>query len=352
MSSEERFCLRWNNHQSHLSSVLENFLADSEFVDVTLACDGIKVSAHRLILSACSPYFRDLLKENNSHRTIIVLRDVSHQHVTAILQFIYHGEVKVKQEELADFLKTAESLRIQGLTEQEENNEINNEDYETKEFREKESKESSQNSDHQKNTQIPKNHQSQKRASLDNELNSFPKHQKLNPAVIPQEQKHVNVKQEDLEIVDLENSDFTTYDGDSNGLTKDAISDMDQQDFWTGSGESPIPQPATFPPPNLAQRSTSFSPPSLAQRSFSPPSLAQRSSVKLRSDLIAPIDPLAKAKARGFQLWSNNSSAASQQPSLQNLVNNKPCVCNMCGRRFCYRNQLTEHKKTAHHMDG
>lgn len=337
MSSEDRFCLRWNNHQSHLSSVLENFLTDSEFVDVTLACEGRKVSAHRLILSACSPYFRDLLKENISQHTIIVLRDVSHQHVTDILQFIYHGEVKVAQEELPAFLKTAESLRIQGLTEEDENNEMDSRgSYETKEFRPKEAIESSQKSDHQ-NTQLAKHHTSQKRASpSDNELNSFPKHQKLNPIVMPPEEKHVNVKQEDLEIVDLENPDFTAYDGDSSDLTKEAISDMDQQDFWGGSGETSVPQP------------TSFS----REPSITPPSLAQRSSVKLRSDLIAPIDPLAKAKARGFQLWSHNPPASPQQPSLQNLVNNKPCVCNICGRRFCYRNQLTEHKKTAHHMDG
>lgn len=33
-----------------------------EFVDVTLACEGQQVAAHKVVLSACSPYFRSLLK--------------------------------------------------------------------------------------------------------------------------------------------------------------------------------------------------------------------------------------------------------------------------------------------------
>ena len=34
----------------------------------------------------------------------------------ALLRFIYHGEVQLEESRLADFLKTADTLQIQGLS--------------------------------------------------------------------------------------------------------------------------------------------------------------------------------------------------------------------------------------------
>lgn len=62
MGDTQHFCLRWNNYQSSITSAFENLRDDEDFVDVTLACDGRSLKAHRVVLSACSPYFRELLK--------------------------------------------------------------------------------------------------------------------------------------------------------------------------------------------------------------------------------------------------------------------------------------------------
>lgn len=62
MGDMQHFCLRWNNYQSSITSAFENLRDDEDFVDVTLACDGKSLKAHRVVLSACSPYFRELLK--------------------------------------------------------------------------------------------------------------------------------------------------------------------------------------------------------------------------------------------------------------------------------------------------
>lgn len=56
--TSQRFCLRWNNHQSNLLSVFDQLLQDESFVDVTLAVDGRNLKAHKIVLSACSPYFQ------------------------------------------------------------------------------------------------------------------------------------------------------------------------------------------------------------------------------------------------------------------------------------------------------
>lgn len=56
----QRFCLRWNNHQSNLLAVFDQLLTSEAFVDVTLAVEGQMLRAHKMVLSACSPYFQVL----------------------------------------------------------------------------------------------------------------------------------------------------------------------------------------------------------------------------------------------------------------------------------------------------
>ena len=62
MVSDQRFSLRWNNYQSQLVRAFESLLDQEDLVDVTIGAEGRKLSAHKVLLSACSPYFRDLLK--------------------------------------------------------------------------------------------------------------------------------------------------------------------------------------------------------------------------------------------------------------------------------------------------
>ena len=63
-ANSQEFCLRWNNYHSSLISSLDTFKNDKDFVDVTLACEGKYLMAHKMLLSACSVYFRELIKVN------------------------------------------------------------------------------------------------------------------------------------------------------------------------------------------------------------------------------------------------------------------------------------------------
>jgi hypothetical protein len=54
----QEFCLKWNNHRSTILSVMDMLLEEESLVDVTLSAEGQFIRAHRVILSACSPYFR------------------------------------------------------------------------------------------------------------------------------------------------------------------------------------------------------------------------------------------------------------------------------------------------------
>jgi len=113
----QQYCLRWNNHQHNLLSVFEDLLHHEAFVDVTLACDGLQLKAHKMVLSACSPYFQSLLYGTPDRHPIVFLRDVRYHEMKALLEFMYRGEVSVDQDNLSSLLKVAEGLKIKGLAE-------------------------------------------------------------------------------------------------------------------------------------------------------------------------------------------------------------------------------------------
>lgn len=57
MGSEQQFCLKWNNHQSTIVAGFDTLLESGTLVDCTLAAEGQYLKAHKVVLSACSPYF-------------------------------------------------------------------------------------------------------------------------------------------------------------------------------------------------------------------------------------------------------------------------------------------------------
>ncbi|KAA0189392.1 hypothetical protein HAZT_HAZT002724 [Hyalella azteca] len=111
------FCLRWNNHRPNLVNVFKELLHHEVLVDVTLAAEGQFIHAHRLVLSACSLYFKELFAVNPCQHPIVILKDFHIADLKTVVEFIYQGEVNVAQERLPNVLKTAESLRIKGLAE-------------------------------------------------------------------------------------------------------------------------------------------------------------------------------------------------------------------------------------------
>jgi hypothetical protein len=114
--SNEKFCLRWNDFESNISSAFRELREDKDFFDVTLACDEEQIQAHKVILSACSPFFRTVLRRNRHEHPLLYLKGVKFSDLVSVLNFMYHGEVNVAQEELNSFLAVAEDLKVKGLT--------------------------------------------------------------------------------------------------------------------------------------------------------------------------------------------------------------------------------------------
>lgn len=113
--STEEFCLRWHNFQSNLLSVFDRLFHDEQFVDVTIACDGHLIKAHKMVLSASSAYFQQMFMLNPCKHPIVIMKDVPLAELRQILEFIYKGEINVQKCDIPQLLVVAEALQIRGL---------------------------------------------------------------------------------------------------------------------------------------------------------------------------------------------------------------------------------------------
>ena len=109
----ERVCLQWNDFHKNIKSVFGNLRGDNDFTDVTLACeDGQQVEAHKVILAASSPFFKNLLSRNRHSHPLIYIREMKYDDLLAIVDFLYRGEANVLQENLDSFLAIAAELQV------------------------------------------------------------------------------------------------------------------------------------------------------------------------------------------------------------------------------------------------
>jgi len=116
-TSKEKFCLKWNDFESNISEAFRELREDKDFFDVTLACDDDQIQAHKVILSACSPFFRKVLRRNKHEHPLLYLKGVKYVDLVSVLSFMYHGEVDISQDDLNTFLAVAQDLKVKGLTE-------------------------------------------------------------------------------------------------------------------------------------------------------------------------------------------------------------------------------------------
>ncbi|CAG2116045.1 unnamed protein product, partial [Medioppia subpectinata] len=115
-----QFSLRHLKHETKVNQSLYAMLVDESLVDVIVSTDGTNIRAHRLILSANSSYFKtlfDSLEANRCQIPIVILKDVPLVDLKAIIEFMYRGEVCVEERHLSSVLKSAELLKVNGLTE-------------------------------------------------------------------------------------------------------------------------------------------------------------------------------------------------------------------------------------------
>ena len=112
----ERFCLKWNDFQSNISKTFEILRSETQLFDVILVGQDLKkISAHRLVLSACSDFFKNIFYSNTQSHPMLYLDGVDSDEINLMLDYIYKGEVKIMQDHLEKFLEVANKFKLEGL---------------------------------------------------------------------------------------------------------------------------------------------------------------------------------------------------------------------------------------------
>ena len=112
----DKICVKWDNPNYCEQGAFQIFRKYNEFSDVTLAFeDGPQLEAHKVILAACTPFFREILKRSKDGHPIVYMRGVRSEDMVAIVDFLYCGEANISQQNLESFLRLADDLKIKGL---------------------------------------------------------------------------------------------------------------------------------------------------------------------------------------------------------------------------------------------
>ena len=118
----EKFNLKWNDFQTNVSRSFGLFRNESYLHDVTLVSDDCKqIPAHKLVLSACSEYFKNILQQTKQSQPLLCLYGMNSIDLQNVLDYVYEGEVRIYQEDLDRFLNVAQKLKLEGLKGQDSN---------------------------------------------------------------------------------------------------------------------------------------------------------------------------------------------------------------------------------------
>jgi len=118
---KEMLRLHCNSFEMNIYNSWQNFQNEDDLSDVTIACDddpSHQIQAHKIILSSFSPIFRNLVRLNPGHKSVLYLRGVKYNELVNIMNFIYKGEVNIVVEDVNNFIALAQDLKIKGLSEE------------------------------------------------------------------------------------------------------------------------------------------------------------------------------------------------------------------------------------------
>lgn len=114
----DQYKIKWRNHNENFVATYTVLRNNKEMFDVTLVAESKELQAHRVVLAAGSPFFHSLFTANNQQerQPIVYLEDMTFSNLQTIVDFMYHGEVIVSQENLAQVLASAKFLKVKGLS--------------------------------------------------------------------------------------------------------------------------------------------------------------------------------------------------------------------------------------------
>ena len=113
--------LNWEGFENHFLNTVRNLIIDDTFSDVTLVShDNKQFKAHKVILTSCSSFFKNILQSTSPYpgQPVLIVLDMDASHLEALIEFIYLGKTNVLENNKEQLFKVAKDLDIFGLCEE------------------------------------------------------------------------------------------------------------------------------------------------------------------------------------------------------------------------------------------
>ena len=114
---KNKYFLRCTDYEFKTIQSFKRLRHEEDFYDVTLVGDDHRqLSAHKMILSSASEYFRDVIKPAAKNGSLMIcLEGTCYEDLEHVLEYIYTGEVQIQQEHVNKFLELGERLKLDGM---------------------------------------------------------------------------------------------------------------------------------------------------------------------------------------------------------------------------------------------
>lgn len=107
--------LVWDEHLPSIGKLFEKLYEDELLVDVTISCRDGNIKAHKIILSASSPYFHNVFNDNPCKHPTLIMRGVKYHDMQKLIEYMYRGTIDVSVEQVNSIIQLALDLDVKGF---------------------------------------------------------------------------------------------------------------------------------------------------------------------------------------------------------------------------------------------
>lgn len=111
-----KYSLSLTNHKNNIMQNCKAYYVNGFHCDVTLACGGMSLKAHKVVLAAGSPFFHSIFLEFPEKHPVIIVKDMHFLDVKTALEFMYEGQATVFEDQICELKRIAHAFEIKGLS--------------------------------------------------------------------------------------------------------------------------------------------------------------------------------------------------------------------------------------------
>ncbi|XP_076332123.1 kelch-like protein 17 isoform X1 [Tachypleus tridentatus] len=108
-----------SDHHSTAFTALQDMRVKGQLCDVTLNVGEQSISAHKVVLSACSAYFHAMFNSGMAEKNLatITLHEIDSCALSSLVEFAYTGEVLITEDNVQSLLPAASLLQVSSVRE-------------------------------------------------------------------------------------------------------------------------------------------------------------------------------------------------------------------------------------------